>query len=266
MTWSLFMRNLRHHARLLVSMTLGLAAFEVLIVWVAAKIEEGSGLREFLEQLLPPEAQEAVFSQFGLVSFPGAVAFGFMHPVAIVAAAAFVVVAATVPAAERESGFLDLVLARPVPRARYLLAVVLLVIVGSLLLPAALLGGAAVALAIVQVEERLPLARYVPAAAGLVFLLLAVGGYALLFAAGAKRRGAAVGRAVGLTLALYVVEFLADFWKPLDRIRWLSPFHYYKPIAAAIVPSTPIENPAVLLLAFAVLVAAAVLRFRRQDL
>ncbi len=266
MTWSLFVRNLRQHARLLAAMMGGLVAFEVLIVWVAAKIEAGSGLRGFLEQILPPEARETVFSQFGLVSFPGAVAFGFVHPVAIVAAAAFVIAAATVPAAERESGFLDLVLARPVPRGRYLLAVVLLVVVGSLLLPLALLGGAAVALAIVQVEERLPLARYVPGAAGLVCLLLAVGGYALLFAAGAKRRGGAVGRAIGLTLALYVVEFLADFWEPFDRIRWLSPFHYYKPIAAAIVPSTPLRNPVVLGSAFLVLVAAAVLRFRRQDL
>jgi ABC-2 type transport system permease protein len=200
------------------------------------------------------------------VSFPGAVAFGFVHPVTIVAAAAFVVVAATIPAAERESGLLDLVLARPVPRGRYLLSVALMLVVGAVLLPLALFAGAAFGLGIVTVEERLPLVRYAPAAAGLGFLLLAVGGYSLLFAAGAKRRGPAIGRAVGLTLAFYVVEFLADFWEPLDRIRWLSPFHYYKPIAAAVVPHTPPENPLVLLAAFVVLVAAAHFRFRRQDL
>jgi hypothetical protein len=56
---ALFARNLRNHARLLLAMMLGLATFEVLILWVAAKIEEGSGLREFLELLLPPEAQQA---------------------------------------------------------------------------------------------------------------------------------------------------------------------------------------------------------------
>ena len=266
MILALFLRNLRHHARLLVAMMLGLGVFEVLILWVAAKIDEGAGLREFLESILPEGAQEAVFSQFGLVSFPGAVAFGFVHPVAIVAATAFVVVVATVPAAERETGFLDLVLARPVPRGRYLLTVVLLLLLGAVLLPLALLGGAAFGLGIVDVEDRLPLARYVPAAFGLGFLLLAVGGYSLLFAAGARRRGPAIGRAVALTLAFYVVEYLADFWDLLDRIRWVSPFHYYKPIAAAVVPDTPLVNPVVLLAAFVVLAAAAHLRFRRQDL
>ncbi len=266
MTLTLFARNLRHQARLLAAMVVGLAIFEVLIAWVAAKIEAAEGLRGFLESILPPDAQEAVFSQFGLVSFPGAVAFGFVHPVAIVATAAFVIVVATIPAAERESGFLDLVLARPVPRSRYVLASAVLVVVGALVLPAALLGGAAVALGIVEVEDRLPLARYVPSAAGLTFLLLAVGGYALWFAAGAKRRGAAVGRAVGLTLAFYVLEYLADFWEPLDRIRWVSPFHYFKPIEAAVVPHTPLADPIVLGAAFVVLAAAAVVRFGRQDL
>ena len=45
-----------------------------------------------------------------------------------------------VPAAERESGLLDLILARPLPRTRYLLAVLLLLVLGALLVLAVYLA------------------------------------------------------------------------------------------------------------------------------
>jgi ABC-2 type transport system permease protein len=266
MIWPLVRRNLRHHARLLLAMIFGLFVFEILVVWAAAAFEQGWGLRRLLEQVIPPQARPALGAQLGMVSFPAAAAFGFQHPATFVAAMAFMFVAGTIPADERESGFLDLVLARPVPRAHYFVAVLVLLVLGAALLPTALLTGAAVALVRIKIPDALPWWRYIPAAAGFAALLLAVGGCTLFFAAGARRRGQAIGRAVGLTLAFFVLEFLADFYESLARIRWLSPFHYFKPVPAAVVPHTPVENPVILLVAFAALSALALVRFQRQDL
>lgn len=263
---TLFVRNLRHHLRLLAALWMGLALFETLIVWVASLVERGPGLRAMLELMIPPEAREAFITQFGLMSFGGGVAFGFQHPVSLVAALAGVIVVATIPAAERESGLLDLILSGPVARARYLAAVLALLVIAAVALPLALLAGTAAGLALVAVPEELAWWRYAPSAARLTLLLLALGSGALFFAAAARRRGQAVARAVGVTLALYVLEILADLWEPFARIRWLSPFHFFKPIAAAIGPGAPLRDPLVLLATAAALCALALVLFKKQDL
>ncbi len=263
---ALFVRNFRHQWRLLFALGLGLALVEGLLVKISARIETGPGLRFFLEQLLPPDVREAMSSQLALLSFAGAVGFGFQHPLVLVAAIAFVIGAATIPAGERESGFLDLLLARPVPRSRYLAAVVLLVVLGAVVLPSAQLAGAAAGLALVEASGEIPWIRYASSAAGLTTLLLAVGGYSLLIAADAQRRGLATARAVGLTLAAFWLDVTADMWEPLRALRWLSPFAYFRPVPAAVIPHTPLENPLVLLAVFTACVAAAFYRFGRRDL
>jgi ABC-2 type transport system permease protein len=265
-THALLARNLHHHARLLLSLIIGLVLFELLIIWFGAEIEAGPGMANLMEEFLPPSFQQIVASQIGRISFPGIVAFGFQHPALLAAAFAFVIAVGTLPAGERESGLLDLLLARPVPRARYLTAVVMTMVVGAILLPAALLAGVALALQLIDVEGSLPWYRYLAPAAGLMTLLLAIGGYTLAIASVSRRRGTAVARAVGLTVAFYLLDFLANLWDPIGWLKWLTPFHYYKPIQAAVFQQTPAENPIVLLALFTATTAIAFQAFHRQDL
>ncbi len=266
MTTALFRRLLRQHAGLLAATTLGLGLFEVFLIWVGAQIERSFGLAALAQQLLPVEMREAFISQFGFISFAGAVAFGFQHPFPMVAGIAFVVVVGTIPSAERESGLLDLILARSVTRTQYLLATISLLVLGAVALPAAMLAGAAGGLALVEVAGEIPWHRYAAPAGGMVTLLLAVSGYTLLIAAGSRRRGAAAARSAGLTLVFYVVDFLGSQWDWLAQVRLLSPFYYYKPVAAAVLPSTPIQNPLILAGIFLVSTLLAVRVFRLRDL
>ena len=259
-------RNLRHHARLLLSLVGGFVVLEVLICWIGSQIEAGPGLATLMEQFMPPAFRRLFSTQIGMASFDGMVAFGYRHPAILTAAVAFVIVVGTLPAGERESGLLDLMLARPVQRARYLAAVVLTLVIGALVLPGARLGGTASALSLVEAENALPWQRYVPSAASLATLLLGIGGYTLLIAVTSRRRGPAVARAVGLTITLFFLEFLASLWDPVEALVWLSPFHYHKPISAALFRQMPLVNPVALLSLFAVCGAAAFWSFRRQDL
>ena len=265
MTRALFARILRHHRWLLFAMMLGLAGFEVLLIWVGAQIEVSSGLRTMFE-MLPPMFRETLGSQFSLISFAALVAVGFQHPFTLAVTIGFTVLTATVPAGERESGLLDLLLARPLPRRSYLAASLATVVTGASLLPLCLLAGVAFGLSLVEPPGEIPWTRYVPCALGLCALLLAVGGCALLFAAGAKRRGAAAARVVGLTLGLFVVEVFAEVWTALGWVRWASPFHYFKPVPSAVMLRTPPTNLLVLLGVFAVSVALAFARFDRRDM
>lgn len=263
---ALFLRNLRHHAVLLVSLWTGLVLLEFLIVRVGAQIETGPGIRAILEQVLPQPLRQAILGQLGMLSFSGLVGFGFQHPLVLTAAAAFLMVVATIPAAERESGLLDLILARPLPRVRYILAVLLLLVLGALLFPAAVLAGAALGLATVDVPEPVRLGDYLPAALSLAALLLCLGGATLALASRARRRGVAAAQAAGAALALYWLDLLAEIWKPLAAISWLSPFHYFQPMQSVVLRTAPWLGLAVLLAIFAAGTLCSLIQFQRQDL
>jgi ABC-type transport system involved in multi-copper enzyme maturation permease subunit len=193
------------------------------------------------------------------------VSFGFQHPFSLVAGAAMVMVMATVPAAEREAGLLDLILTRPLPRSRYLAATALLVLLSAILPPLALLAGSGLGLAVVEVPQGVSWADYIPSALALTLLLLAIGSYALLFSTEARRRGIAVGQMVGMTLLFYWLDFLGDYWDTLEVARLLSPFHYFDPARAAR-SGIPIQDYVVLGGVALLCTLGAFLNFRRQDL
>jgi len=262
---ALVARNLRHHGRLLLGAAAGLAAFEVLITYAAAQVEMSAGLRSFFE-LLPSGFRGAFAAQIDLISFNAAVAFGFQHPVALATGIAFVIVVATVPAAERETGFIDLLLARPLPRPAYLAATAVVVAATAVVLPAAVFLGAGVGLSLVSMPEELPWGRYAPCAVALSTLLLAIGGIVLFLSCGARRRGPAAAKAAGIVLACYIVDVLAELWRALGHVRWLSPFHYFHPVVAAVAPPMPATDPLILISIAAAATALAFARFRKLDL
>ena len=262
---ALFLRGLRQHGPLLGALSLGLLLFEWAIVWVAALIDMGPGFQQLLTTFLPSAVVETIFSQFGFASFGGAISFGYQHPLSLIGGIAIVIVMATLPAHEREQGLLDLILARPVPRSRYLAASALLVLVTALLSALALLAGGALGLAVVEAPQPVLWTAYLPSAGGLALLLAVIGGYTLLFATSARRRGIAVAQSVGVTLLFYWLDFMGDYWDLLETARVLSPFHYFDPALAAN-QGIPILHVGVLAGIVVVVTLAAFLNFSRQDL
>ena len=261
----LLSRNLRQHTGLLGILSASLLLFQWAVVWVADRIEAGPGFRELFSGLLPPGMQEAILGQFGFATFGGAVSFGYQHPFSLVAAIALVTVMATIPAREREAGLLDLILARPLTRTQYMAACGLLVLLAALLPPLALLGGGTLGLVFVETSDVVSWTAYLPAATGLSFLLLAIGGYTLLLSTQAKRRGLAIGRAVGITLFFYWLDFMGGYWDLLEQPQRISPFHYFDPAAAA---SSGLNLGHMAVLGGVALAgfAGAFLSFSRQDL
>lgn len=263
---ALLLRNLRQHGILLAAIWAGLLLWELIIVWVAARIDTGLGIRSLMEMLVPPDVRDTLLSQLGLASFPGAITFGFQHPFTLVATLAFLITAATIPSSERETGLMDVLLARPVPRWRYFLACGLVVLIAALVLPLALLAGAAIGMAIVEGPGELPWTEYIPSAVTLCALLLAAGGYTLLLTSDAPRRGTAVARTVGITLLFFWLDFMGSYWEALDLARWITPFAYFDPAGTISNGGLPVRDLCVLLLVFALSTTGAFFTFRRQDL
>ena len=232
MTAALVRRNLRHLRGILTALAVGVTGMQVLLVRIATGFDEGLDFDQLL-QALPPFVRAFIGSQIGELSFGPFVGFGFQHPVVLSAGIAWVAVAATGPAAERESGLADLWLARPLSRASYLTASLATMAVGALVLPTAQLVGASIGLAIVRAENEPPWWQFAPTAAGQATLLLCFGGIALLCASAADRRGTAVARTVGVALVTYVIEAFGRLWAPLGELSWLSPFHWFRPLGSA---------------------------------
>ncbi|MCB9896731.1 MAG: ABC transporter permease subunit [Planctomycetes bacterium] len=265
MIGALLRRQVRLLGRLLAITFAGLAGFEFLAIHVAEAFEKGPGLAQ-LFRMLPQVVQDVVTSQVGPVSFPALVAAAFLDPVPYAACIGVIVLVATLPAGERESGLLDLFLARPLSRRRYLLACLLLVALVACVLPLALLLGAALGLARVEMTDELPWTRYAPCALGLSALLLALGAITLLLAVESRRRGQAVARAVALVLALYLLDASSKFWPALADWGVLSPFRWFVPVRSAMEGTWPLREVSVLLAVALVASAIALWRFDARDL
>jgi len=115
----LLMAHSVRRARTMVLLTgLLLAAFQVMLVFVARFIANSGGFEQ-LTALLPPFARELMGPYLtSFMSFAGIISAGYIDLGVLGALIAVTVAIGTVPAAEVESGFVDLLLARPLPRQR----------------------------------------------------------------------------------------------------------------------------------------------------
>jgi hypothetical protein len=262
-------RHSVRRSRALVLVMLGvLVGFEVLLVVAAGTLQE-SGTFGGFAALVPPFMRQVLGdSLLGFLSFAGVVCFGYFHPMIVAALAGFVIAVATEPAGEIETRFLDVVLARPLPRAAVLGRSVLLLVA----LPALMIGTMAVATLLGQ-HALAPPGAAVPAARLIVSLgvnlwalLLCIGGGALAVGAASRRRSTAAGL-VGVTaLALFLVDYLARIWKPAAAVAWLSPFHYYDAMAMVMGRPLPASHIEALLLSALAGIAIAFALFSRRDL
>jgi ABC-type transport system involved in multi-copper enzyme maturation permease subunit len=245
-----------------------LAAFQIIIVGQASALEHAHSFGRMAE-FLPAFLQRGLGSQsLLLVTFKGTVALGYFHPVVAILVSVLAIYFATEPAHEVESGLVDLMLARAVPRH--------LVVTRSLLLSAAAVGAAVLLMAL---GTRLGLRLFAspefapPSAATTARLLLHLaavascfGGLGLAVAAGARRWSTAFITSALAAVVLYLVDFLAIAWPPMRAIAWMSPFHYYP--ALSILGGTAPEwrNLGILLAATAVSCAIGYWRFSKRDL
>jgi ABC-type transport system involved in multi-copper enzyme maturation permease subunit len=203
-----------------------------------------------------------------LASFKGTVMLGYFHPLLCVLIPAVAMYAATEPAHEVESGLVDLVLARSMPRA---LVLTRSLVVGLLYSVAAI---SAMALGTYTGALLFDAARYdLPSAdllGRLLLHLLAVcccfAGYGLFAAVTSKRWSTAFTTAVLTAVFAYLVDFLALGWPIMRWAAYLSPYRYYHALAIASGTASEGRDYIVLLGAAIAFTTAAYWQFNRRDL
>jgi ABC-2 type transport system permease protein len=266
---ALYWLALYRRRRILLALTIGMVAFESLIIVITRTIPPEEMFAGSIRQ--PPSAFRAFSGSGGavsLASYPGLVGAGLIHPFWI--AMQLTVVGsfgAGAVAADVEAGTIELLMVRPVSRARLLAERTAALVTGSLVVTAAATAAVAAGVAATpRLHETMSLAGV--AAAGVLGLGLAlcIAGPVLAVSAASRHRGQVVGATIAFGAVGFAINFIAQAWSTVAFLRFLSPFHYYTPADALVSGTVPLGSLTVLLAVFVVGVAAAGWLLARRDL
>src|SRR5438034_872768 len=144
--------SLKRARTLLVATGLLLAAFQVLLVLIASSIHPGRF--DDLASLLPPFVRAIIGPAVASVmSFSGIVCLGYFDLAIVAALLALIIALATLPASEVETGFADLILARPLRRHWIITRTIALVLLSSLMMLTLMMAGTWAGLAMLAPED-----------------------------------------------------------------------------------------------------------------
>jgi ABC-2 type transport system permease protein len=153
------------------------------------------------------------------------------------------------PTSEIESGFMDLILSRPIAR-HWLITRSIIVMLGcTVAVLAVMLTGTWLGLnAFAPKDIALPASGpIVSLAVNLGMLMLCWSGIATAIGSALRRRSVAGTVTALLALTTFLVDFLGRAWRPIETIAWLSPFRYYN--ALELIRGIPLESSDLLVLA-----------------
>lgn len=249
-------RAFADHRRALVWWVLGVGAYVAFIVAFYPTVRDEADRFNELISSYPKGMMDLFLGGQTLdfsspASFVNTYLFASMVPIMILVLA--ISRGAAAIAGEEESGTLDLVLAQPVRRRRFVAEKALVLAV-----EVAVVGGPAV-------ELHLAVGRLVLATLGLVLLAVVFGFVALVAGAATGRRGRSTGIATTLAAATYLVNGMSGMATWLEPLRPISPFWWAtrdNPVAVGL----SITQVAVLVVMALVMLGAATIAFDRRDL
>jgi ABC-2 type transport system permease protein len=189
-----------------------------------------------------------------------------IHPITLaLLTGAVMTIAAGAVATEVERGTIDLVLVRPVGRTSFLLAKVVAVVVSVTAVEVAGLVGVLIARATISAMGDLPISNVLAAFANSWALFVALGMVAVLVSSATSLRSQCTGIAVGFVVGAFFVNFIALLIDGVSALRYLSPFHYFRPGDVLTGQSAWVDVIVLAALALVAL-AIAVRVFARRDL
>jgi len=229
----LAVHSVRRMRGVLIAIAVVVGGFQFLLTQVAAFLLRRGGfglissfIPDFMQNLAGPSA-------LAFASFEGVVAFGYFHPMMIATHIGLAISIATEPAAEVETRFADLTLARAVARHEVVTRTVLVLVWTELVLLLVMMLSTWTGLACCT-----PADTPRPGAAtirSLAILLGAItfcwGGLALAVGARVRRRATATGGIAVAALAAFLLDYLARVWDPAKAIARFSPFRYFEPMS-----------------------------------
>jgi ABC-2 type transport system permease protein len=264
----LLAHSLKRVRTLVIVMGVVLAVFQVFLVLVAGTIQR-SNTFEQIGALVPPFLRGLLGPSFtAFMSFGGIVCLGYFHVAVMGALIALAIALGTTPTSEMETGFMDLILARPLARHWIITRAIIVVLICGVAVVGMLMFGTWVGLnTLAPKDVAWPSPKMVVSlATNLGLIMLCWAGVAMAIGSVARRRSVAGAMAGLLALSTFLLDYVARAWEPAESIAWLSPFRYYSPFELVMGKSLPAKNVLVLTSIAVVSFAIAYVFFSRRDI
>jgi ABC-type transport system involved in multi-copper enzyme maturation permease subunit len=188
----------------------------------------GSQFTALVESGLLPEE----FARFGggdVFSLSGSIALSFIHPIATILTSVFAVgFSASAVAGERQRGTLEVALARPMSRRVFYLSLLAASFAFIAISIAALLAGGVGGATFAGVVKDLAVRNLPLLWLNSVLLFGAFAAIALAASVSFDRLPPALGVALGIVIAMYLLEVLGSLWPAAEWLQPYSLFHYLK--------------------------------------
>lgn len=194
-------------------------------------------------------------------------AIAWAHPLVLSLVVAHAMISCTrVPAGEVDRGTADVILGLPVSRWEIFFSETAVWLAGGVVLLAAALAGNTLGSLGLPRDQRPEIARVLIVLVNLFAFYVASGGLAWLVSSLNDRRGRAMTIVFLIMLSLFLLDYLAQFWHPLQSFVFLSPLHYHRPANAFLNATWPARDLAVLFVVGLFLSLAGGAVFSRRDL
>jgi ABC-2 type transport system permease protein len=244
----LLAHSLKRVRILVASMGLILVLFQVFVVLIAKSIQ-GSNAFEQMGALIPPFARDLLGpAMTSFMSFRGIVCMGYFHLAVMSALIALSITLATMPTSEIETGFIDLILARPLARHWIITRTIAVTALSTVAILIMMMLGTWLGLhALVPNNVGWPSRSLIfSMVLNLGLLMLCWSGIAMAIGSAARRRGVAGALAGLLALTTFLLDYVARAWQPAEAAGWLSPFRYFAPFDLLLGNPLPVKNLLVL--------------------
>lgn len=242
-----------------------LTGFQMMLIAVAASFA-ASGDFDRLGTLVPAVLKPALAP--ALTSFGSMTTLGYFDVLIVMMVVQWAIYLGTEPAAEIESGLLDLILARPLPRHRVVTRTLIVTLGSTAALTLAMGVGTLSGLWLFAPPNvAWPSARTVLVMiAHLSLIGWCFGAFGLAASGWCSRRASAIATVAITSMALYLIDFLGLWWSPMESLGRLTPFYYFHggPILAG--TSDPAVNLTVLSLGTIAGAIVAYWRIGKRDM
>ena len=261
---TLVWRSFGRMARPFASVAIILIGFQAALIGSAASVASEHSFEQ-LAKAVPAFVRGGLGP--ALTSFAGMTMLGYFDPVIVLLLVQFAIYVGSEPAGDVESGLVDLMLARPMPRRLIVGRSLILVTFSVIALIACMGAGTYVSLwYFAPPDATWPSPSNVALLmAHLAAISWGFGCVALAAAASMNRRASAIGLVALAAVGFLLVDVLVEMSTRFKALWWTTPFHYFHGAAILLGKSHPLRDLTVLGSMGVVAASFAFWQFSRRD-
>lgn len=265
--FTLFKKVLKDNKKSLMGYSLGLFIYSLLMAMIYPSVaKSGVNFQEYIKQF--PEAFMKAFgiNSLGNMSFTNYVGMEYLNLMWIIIVLFYVAYfASRIIAAGVEDGTIELLLARPLSRLKIALTHILVFLIAIVILE----GVTTFGFWLPSFWEK-SISIDWPALLNAMFMLflfsLAIFGYSFFFSAISSNKGKVVALSAILTLAFYIINFVALYWEKISWLKHYTLFYYYRGGDLLAGKSIVFTDALVFLGVFVVFTLAGLFYFNKRDI